>query len=76
MPNPEDRLSYERVREDSYDNYHINHHHNFPQEISDTDYPASRFQSHKSVTDCDNKFIFSIDSDEDHGGNSATLPFR
>merc|ERR1719300_441676 len=59
MPNPEDRLSYQRVREDSFDNYHINHHHNFPQEISDTDYPAS-----------------SIDSEEDHGGDSATLPFR
>jgi len=59
MPNPEDRLSYQRVREDSFDNYHINNHHNFPQEISDTDYPAS-----------------SIDSEEDHGGDSATLPFR
>ena len=43
MPNPEDRLSFQRVREDNFDNYHINHHHNFPQEISDTDYPASRF---------------------------------
>ena len=76
MPNPEDRLSYQRVREDNFDNYHNDHHHNYPQEISDTDYPASRFQSHKPITICNYKFIFSIDSDEDHGGNSATLPFR